>query len=139
MSSIFSMIIDGQLPGHFVWQDDKAVAIMTIQPVQPGHVLVIPREEIDHWDDLPADLAAHLMTVSQHIAKAQKQVYQCARVGMSIVGLEVPHTHLHVIPINAMNDMACVGAAMAEQEDLAANAEKLRQQLLRDGHSQAEV
>lgn len=129
MASIFSKIIAGELPGHFVWQDDHCVAIMTIQPIHPGHVLVIPREEIDHWDDLPAALSAHLMTVSATLAKALKQSYACRRVSLQIVGLEVPHTHLHLVPINAMQDVDFSRAAMAEPDALAAEAEKIRSAL----------
>ncbi|MBU0539237.1 MAG: HIT family protein, partial [Gammaproteobacteria bacterium] len=69
MSSIFTKIIQGELPGHFVWEDEHAVAILTIEPIQEGHLMLIPRLEIDHWDDLPAELASHLMAVSQMLAK----------------------------------------------------------------------
>ncbi|MBD2859157.1 HIT family protein [Spongiibacter sp. KMU-158] len=129
MSSVFSMIIKRELPGHFVYEDDLAIGIMTIAPIVPGHVLVIPKEEIDHWDDLPAELMAHLFAVSKTIAKAQKQVYQSERVSLQIVGLEVPHTHLHLVPINTLSDADFSGASMAEQSALAAEAEKIRQAL----------
>ena len=88
MPSIFTRIIDGEFPGHFVWKDEQAVAFMTIQPVREGHLMVIPRAEIDHWDDLPEALAAHLMVVSQRIARALKDVFPCRRIGMMIAGLE---------------------------------------------------
>lgn len=127
MTSVFSKIIDRELPGHFVFEDDQAVAIMTIAPVMPGHVLVIPKEEIDHWDDVPDDLMTHLMAVSRKLAKAMKAVYQCQRVSMQIIGIEVPHTHLHLIPINEIADADFAKAAMAEADQLAAEAEKIRQ------------
>lgn len=129
MASIFSKIIDGELPGHFVWQDEACVAIMTIQPIKPGHLLVIPRKEIDHWDDLPEDLSGHLLGVSRKLAKVLKQVYQCQRVSLQIVGLEVPHTHLHLVPIDEMQDTDFARAAMSDSESLAAEAEKIRQAL----------
>lgn len=129
MASIFSRIIAGELPGHFVWQDDLCVAIMTIQPINPGHVLVIPREEINHWDDLPEDLAAHLMLVSKKIAKAIKKTFPSERVGLVIAGFEVPHTHIHVMPVNQLSDMQFAGLAMADKEDLKAAAERIRQAL----------
>lgn len=129
MSSIFSKIIAGDLPGHFVWQDDHAVAIMTIEPIVPGHVLVIPRQEIDHWDDLPASLANHVLSVSQRLAKALKQVYQCKRVSLQIVGLEVPHVHLHLVPINAMSDSYFGNASAASADELAAEAARIREAL----------
>ena len=87
-------------PGHFVWKDDQAVAFMTIQPIRPGHLLVVPRAEVDHWDTLPEATSAHLMLVSQRIARALKEVYSPLRVGLMIAGLEVPHTHLHVLPLD---------------------------------------
>lgn len=129
MSSIFSKIIAGELPGHFVWQDDHAVAIMTIEPIVAGHLLVIPRQEVDHWDDLPEALTNHLMAVSKRLAKALKKVYQCKRVSLQIVGLEVPHTHLHLVPINAMTDSYFGNAKAASAEELTAEAARIRDAL----------
>ncbi len=129
MSTLFTKIIQREIPGHFVWEDEQAVAIMTIAPIKPGHVLVIPRQEVDHWDDLPQALAAHLMSVAQTIAKALKRAFVCERVSMMIVGLEVPHTHLHLVPINSMADANFGNAKMAEQADLAAAADKIRSAL----------
>ncbi len=126
MSTLFTKIIQREIPGHFVWEDEQAVAIMTIAPIKTGHVLVIPRQEVDHWDDLPEALAAHLMSVAQTIAKALKRAFVCERVSMMIVGLEVPHTHLHLVPINSMADANFGNAKMAEQADLAAAADKIR-------------
>ena len=98
--SIFTRIIDGELPGHFVWRDDECVAFLSIAPLRPGHTLVVPRLEVDHWLDLPPELAAHLMTVAQRIGRAQQAALNPTRVGLIIAGMEVPHTHLHVIPID---------------------------------------
>lgn len=126
MASIFTRIMQGEIPGHFVHEDDQCVVIMTIQPMKPGHVLVIPREEIDHWDDLPAELTTHLMAVSQRVAKAIKRAFPCKRVGVLIVGLEVPHVHIHLTPLDAMSDINLIGLAMAPAEELAEAAEKLR-------------
>lgn len=137
MASVFTQIIEGDLPGHFIWKDDLAVAILTIAPVKEGHVLVIPRAEIDHWDDLPDDLNAHLMAVSKKIAKALKAVYQPVRVGLVIAGLEVPHTHLHLLPVDAMSDFDFNKAQMLDPATLSPVAEKLRAALLAAGHTQA--
>ena len=126
MASIFTQIINGELPGHFVYQDDLCVAIMTIQPVKPGHVLVIPREEIDHWDDLPEALSAHLMIVSRNIAKAIKQSFSADRVGFMIAGFEVPHAHIHLIPANSMADFSLDGLSFAEAETLADHCQKIK-------------
>ncbi len=127
--SVFTLIIKGDIPGHFVWDDDQCVAIMTIQPVREGHVLVIPKEQIDHWDDLPDELASHLMIVAKKIARAIKQTFPSERVGMLIAGLEVPHTHLHVLPIDSMHDFDLSALDFADAEVLSANAEKIKQAL----------
>jgi len=126
MASVFTQILNGDLPGHFVYEDEQAVAIMTIQPVKDGHVLIIPREEIDHFDDLPAELAAHLMHISQKVTKAIKQAFPCTRVGLIIAGLEVPHTHIHLIPINQLEDMSFANLSFADSDDLAKAAEKIK-------------
>ncbi|WP_078084862.1 HIT family protein [Microbulbifer mangrovi] len=136
MASIFTQIINGDLPGHFVWRDDVAVAIMTIAPIKPGHCLVIPVEEINHWDDVPADVSAHLMDVASKVAKAQKQVYSPKRVGVMVAGIEVPHTHYHLVPINEIADLDFALQKQAESEDLAAEAAKLRQALVELGYRQ---
>jgi histidine triad (HIT) family protein len=138
MASIFTRIINGELPGYFVWKDDVAVALMTIQPIREGHVLVIPRAEIDHWDDLPAATASHLMGISQQIAKAMKTVYPCTRIGLIIAGLEVPHTHVHLLPIDEFSDLSFAAARPAAAETLRANAEQIRSALRHLGHRQAD-
>lgn len=135
MASIFSKIIAGDLPGNFIWRDDKVVAIMTIAPIRAGHVLVIPVDEIDHWDDMPAALANHCLDVSRSIAKAMKSVYDCRRVSLQIVGLEVPHTHLHLVPINTMDDTSFAKASQASPDDLAQEARRLREALTAMGVS----
>ncbi len=126
MDSVFTKIINGEIPGNFVWDDEFCIAIMTIQPVREGHVLVIPKQQIDHWDDLPDELASHLMLIAKKIAKAVKQTFPSERVGLLIAGLEVPHTHLHVLPIDSMNDFDLSSLEFANTEDLAMNAEKIK-------------
>ena len=105
MPTIFTRIISGELPGRFVWQDEQVVAFLTIAPLRPGHTLVVPREEIAHWLDLPPHLAAHLMQVAQTIGKAIQRVYNPSRVGLVIAGLEVAHVHLHVSAIDTPGDL----------------------------------
>ena len=138
MASIFTQIINGELPGHFVWRDDVAVAIMTIAPIKTGHCLVIPVEEINHWDDVPADIMTHLMSVAQKVAKAQKRVYQPKRVGVLVAGIEVPHTHYHLVPANEISDLDFSLQKPAESEDLAAEAARLRAALVELGYAEAE-
>lgn len=127
MPTVFTRIIDGELPGTFVWRDPEVVAFLSINPVQPGHTLVVPREEVDHWIDLESTLAAHIMTVAQTVGRAQQAVYAPLRVGLLIAGLEVPHTHLHVIPIHGGEaDLHLDRAGTATPEELAAEADRLR-------------
>ena len=98
MASGFTHIINGDLPGRFVWKDGTAVAFLTINPVSPGHVLVVPRKEIDHWEQIDTPTFTHLTDVSQKIGRAVKDAFDADRVGMLIAGLEVPHLHIHVFP-----------------------------------------
>lgn len=137
MASIFTRIISGELPGHFVWKDELAVALLTIQPFRDGHVLVVPRQEIDHWDDLPAPLAAHLMDVSQRIARALKDCFKPKRIGLLIAGLEVPHTHLHLVPINEMSELSFANARLADNTKLGEVAKRIRTTLTERGESAA--
>lgn len=105
MSTIFSRILAGELPGRFVYRDDVSAAFLTIAPITPGHTLVVPVAEVDHWVDLDDDLAAHLMVVAKNVARAQQTVLSPTRVALIIAGLEVPHTHLHVLPIHSERDI----------------------------------
>ena len=104
MATIFTQIINGDIPGRIVWSDDRVAALLTIAPLTPGHTLVVPRDEIDQWTDLPADLLGHVMTVSHRIGAALKQVYGSPRVGLVVAGFEVPHAHVHVFPAWEMAD-----------------------------------
>ena len=127
MTSVFTKIINGELPGNFVWRDEVCVAFMTIQPIRAGHLLVVPIAEVDHWNDLPVEVANHLMTVSHTIANALKQAFPATRVGLMIAGLEVPHTHIHLVPIDSMSDMSFAFAKNADAESLAQAAAKIRE------------
>lgn len=106
MATLFTRIIDGELPGRFVWRDDTVVAFMTINPIRPGHALVVPRVEVDNWLDLDTQTAARLMVVAQTIGRAQQRAFDGERVGLVIAGLEVPHVHLHTIPIRSEADLS---------------------------------
>lgn len=130
MATIFTRIIDGELPGRFVWRDDLCVAFLSINPLQAGHTLVVPIVEVDNWVDLDDDLMAHITLVSKTIAGAQQDVFQPERVGLMIAGLEVPHVHLHVIPINGVHDLDFANAdAEPLAEDLDRAAVALREAL----------
>jgi len=138
MATIFTRIIDGELPGTFVWRDDVCVAFLSIAPLRPGHTLVVPRAEVDHWIDLPAATNAHLIGVAHEIGAAQMDAFSPARIGLIIAGLEVPHTHLHVVPIDAERDLSFANAdSAATSDDLAAAGTRLRAALT--GHGAAGV
>jgi histidine triad (HIT) family protein len=138
MTTLFTRIIDGEIPGRFVWRDERCVAFLTIAPIAPGHTLVVPVAEVDHWVDLEADLAAHLMVVAKAIGSAQMAAFAPNRIGMIIAGLEVPHTHLHVIPIESEADLSFARADHhAPGEALDAAADRLRAALVTAGHPEA--
>ena len=131
MTSVFTMIINGDLPGTFIWQDDRCVVFMSINPIERGHALVVPTDEIDQWIDVPSDLREHLFEVAHKVAKAQKRAFDCTRVGMVIAGFEVPHTHIHLIPANTMSDMDFSRAATSvEIADLEAAAASIKSALV---------
>ena len=130
MSTVFTKIIEGEFPGTFVWRDEHCVGFMSINPMAPGHVLVVPIEEIDHWIDAPPDLAAHLFSVAHTIGTAQRDAFGCERVGVIVAGYEVPHTHVHVIPTSSMSQLSFANAASSvERNDLEAWAEAIRREL----------
>lgn len=110
MPTLFTKIIEGEIPGRFVWRDDEVVAFLTISPITRGHTLVVPIDEIDHWLDLEPALAARCTQVAQVIGRAQMAAFSPTRVGLVIAGLEVPHAHLHVIPIDRESDLSFANA-----------------------------
>lgn len=134
MASIFSAIIEGELPGRFIWSDQKCVAILSISPTSPGHALVIPRVEVDRWTDLDADLLAHLSVVAQSIGKAQLVAFDADRVGLAIAGFDVPHVHLHVFTTAEPADFAHLGGSPAGEEALEQAARTLRSALVELGY-----
>ena len=105
MPSVFSRIIAGELPARFVWKDESCVAFLSIRPLRPGHALVVPRAEIDHWLDLDAALLGRLFETAQSVGKAQMAAFKPARIGVMLAGLEVPHCHIHVVPIRGVHDL----------------------------------
>ena len=137
MASIFTRIIDGELPGRFVWRDEQAVAFLSIEPLKPGHTLVVPRREVDHWLDLDPDLAAHLMRVAQSVGRGIQRAFRPAKVGLVILGLEVRHVHLHLSPIDGMRDLDFAHAdRRPDPKAMDAAALRLRTALRELGHAQ---
>ncbi len=130
MSTIFTRIIDGEIPGTFVWQDDRCAAFMSINPLRRGHVLVVCRDEIDHWLDASRDVREHLFDVAHAIGVAQHAAFQPERVGLMIAGLEVPHVHLHVLPIDGVHDLDFANAAQSvDRDELESAAAEIRAHL----------
>ncbi len=135
MPTLFTRIIRGEIPGRFVWRDAHCVAFLTIAPLRPGHALVVPIREVDHWLDLTPEEAAHLTGVSQKIGRAIQAAFSPVKVGLMIAGLEVNHVHLHLVPIHELRDL---DFARAEKNPAPAAmdeaAEKLRAALRAAGH-----
>lgn len=127
MTTIFSRIIAGELPGHFVHRDDTVVAFLSIGPIATGHTLVVPVAEVDHWLDLDDETLAHMNVVAKRVGRAQVEALGAERVGLIIAGLEVPHCHLHVLPIHSERDLDFRKARSdVPPEELAEVAERLK-------------
>ncbi len=105
MSSIFTKIINREIPAYIVAEDDKHIAFLDIFPVAEGHVLVVPKKEVDKIFDLDEEDYLNLMQFARKVAKAMENVFDVKRIGMAVIGLEVPHVHIHLVPINRMSDM----------------------------------
>jgi histidine triad (HIT) family protein len=137
VASIFSRIIAGELPARFVWKDESCVAFLSNRPLRPGHALVVPRAEIDHWLDLDAALLAHLTATAQSVGRAQMAGFKPARIGLMLAGLEVPHCHFHVVPIRGVHDLDFdnqdPNPDPAAMDDA---AQTIRRELRRLGHTQ---
>ncbi|OMH37132.1 diadenosine tetraphosphate hydrolase [Tersicoccus sp. Bi-70] len=132
---MFTRIIDGEIPGDFVWKDDAVVVFLSIGPLADGHALVVPRAEVDAWTDLPADLMSHIMEVAQIVGKAQLQAFDGERIGVIIAGFEIPHTHVHVFPATSEQEFSFANAEKDPDRDrLAANGRTLRAALRKAGH-----
>lgn len=137
MATIFTRIIDGEIPGTFVWRDDRCVAFMSINPMAPGHALVVPRAEIDHWIDCPSELSRHLFEVSHVIGRAQQAAFGCERIGLIVAGYEVPHTHIHVLPTSDMSQLSFSNAAMSvDRDQLESTAAAIRGALTKMGRTE---
>ena len=137
MPSVFTRIIEGELPGRFVWQDDDVVAFLSINPITTGHTLVVPRQEVDHWIDLDADLGARCSEVALVVGQGIQKAFDPPRVGQMIAGFEVPHTHIHVLAVNDLGDLSFAKAASdpdpAEMDDA---LERIRSALWDLGHDE---
>lgn len=130
MTTIFTRIIKGELPGTFVHRDDDLAVFMTINPISPGHALVVPVAEVDQWTDVDPRTRARLFDVSHAIGEAQKRAFLCERIALIIAGFEVPHCHIHVIPADDMGDVSFANAAAhVDPDELRRHAEAIRANL----------
>lgn len=128
--TLFTRIIAGEIPGKFVYRDEVCVAFLSIHPLRPGHTLVVPIEPIDHWLDLSPQVLEHLHQVARRIGQAQMTLYSPKKIGLLFAGLEIPHAHLHVVPIFEPNDLDFANAnTAATNQELEIEAERLRQAL----------
>lgn len=130
MPTLFTRIIDGELPARFVYTDDAVVAFLSIAPLTAGHTLVVPREEIDQWTDAPQPLLHHCLDVARRIGNAAKEAFGAPRAGLIIAGLEVPHLHVHVFPAWTLGDFSFAQAKHASDGELDEAAALLREALV---------
>ena len=133
MTSVFSRIIDGEIPGRFAYVDDQCVVFSTIEPIAPGHMLVVPRQEIDAFVDTPDELLGHLIQVAKRIGLAQQAAYPGTRAVLMIAGFDVPHLHLHAVSIEDQRRMGFGNAHPASGDELDADCQAVRQQLVKLG------
>ncbi|MET3162670.1 UNVERIFIED_ORG: histidine triad (HIT) family protein [Arthrobacter sp. UYEF10] len=137
MSTIFTRIINGEIPGRFVWREDDVVAFLTTGPLADGHTLVVPTEEVDRWTDASPQLLARVMEVARKIGAVQVDVFGAARAGLIVAGYEINHLHVHVWPSRTMADFDFASADQnPDPAVLDANAEKLRSGLRAAGYAE---
>ncbi len=125
MSSIFTKIINGEIPAYKVAEDDRFLAFLDVNPNAKGHTLCIPKQEVDKIFDLSEDLYLDLMRFSRKVAIALEKTVPCKRIGMSVIGLEVPHTHVHLIPLNEMDEMRFQNKVKLSKEEFEGLAENI--------------
>ncbi len=131
MPTIFTRIINGEIPCHKIAEDERFLAFLDVSPVAEGHTLVVPKIEVDYLFNLDDETYTGLMLFAKKIAKALPQAVPCLRVGVTVIGLEVPHTHVHLVPLNSMQDINFSKPKLNPgQEALAAVAEKIRKALV---------
>ena len=137
MTTIFTKIIDGEIPGRFVWKDDDVVAFLSIGPLAEGHTLVVPREEVDRWTDASPELFAKVAAVAQTIGRAQVEAFDVERAGVIIAGFEVHHLHVHVWPASSEAEFDFKRAQHdPDPAAMDAAAEKIRAALRAAGHGE---
>ena len=129
MASLFTRIINGEIPCHKICEDENYLAFLDIRPINPGHTLVIPKKETDYLFDIGDDLLGGMMVFAKKVARAIEKEVDCKRIGVMVAGLEVPHAHIHLIPIFGIPDLNFANAKPANNDDLAKVAEKIRKHI----------
>ncbi|RYJ41295.1 HIT family protein [Flavobacterium beibuense] len=129
MASIFTKIVNGEIPAYKVAEDDKFLAFLDVNPNAKGHTLCIPKQEINKIFDMEEDHYLGLMKFSRKVAKALEKTVACKRVGVAVVGLEVPHVHVHLIPLNEMDEMRFINKVKLEKEEFEALAKEINANL----------
>lgn len=129
MATLFTRIVSGEIPCHKICEDDRFLAFLDIRPINPGHTLVVPRKEIDYFFDLDDVMMSGIMVFAKNVARAIKKTVECRRVGVMVAGIEVPHAHVHLVPIQEVGDLNFAKAKAADQKELAQMAEKIRKNL----------
>ncbi|PNI10056.1 diadenosine tetraphosphate hydrolase [Arthrobacter sp. AFG7.2] len=137
MSTLFTRILNGEIPGRFVWREPEVAAFLTTGPLADGHTLVVPTEEVDRWTDASPEILAKVMEVARRIGAVQVEVFHAARAGLIVAGYEINHLHVHVWPSQSMAEFNFANADQNPDPDvLDANAEKLRQGLRAAGYGE---
>jgi histidine triad (HIT) family protein len=129
MASLFTRIINGEIPCHKICEDENYFAFLEIRPINPGHTLVVPKKEVDYLFDVDDELLGGMMVFAKKIAPAIEKAVECKRLGVMVAGLEVPHAHMHLIPIVGLSDLSFENQKPADNDELAQVAEKIRNNL----------
>ncbi len=129
MTTLFTKIINGEIPCHKISEDDNFLAFLDIRPITEGHTLVIPKKEIDYIFDMDDTILSDIIIFSKKVAKSIEKAISCKRIGMMVVGLEIPHVHIHLAPINEISDLSFANAKAASNEELVSVAEKIRNKM----------
>ena len=129
MATLFTKILNHEIPGHFVYEDEQCGVFLSIAPLRQGHLLVVPRHEADHWIDLTEEEAGHCFKIAQRLGKVLMRAFKPRKIGLMIAGLEVPHAHVHVVPIQDESALDFTKAKEASQESLAETAQIIRQNM----------
>ena len=129
MSSLFTRIVEGEISSHKLAEDERYLAFLDVRPIRPGHALVIPKREVDYLFDLDDETLGGILCFARPVAKAIEQIVPCKRIGVTVVGLEVPHAHVHLVPIDRVSDIDFSNARPAADNELAELAGKIRKKI----------